>query len=148
MAKKLVIFAGNNTLWSGDPPRARPGSFETIMGLRCERTLLLSGDPVSQAEVVRKVGMEQHFLSRWFCGDPDTKKDILRQLLREAVRELKADAKDVVCVGDDPQGELLFASRLNMTTVFIPAEETRHRRFEMYQPDHRLADIRDLLTLV
>jgi len=149
MAKKLVIFAGNNTLWGGTPPVRREGASEVLCGLRCERTLVIAGDPLEQARVLGAVGLEHYFVSRWFCGtDPDTKRATLRQLMRDATRELGATAKDVVCVGDNPMSELLAASKLKMTTVYIPPPEGATPEFGAFQPDHRISDLRELLALV
>jgi FMN phosphatase YigB (HAD superfamily) len=148
MAKKFVVFAGNNVLWAGTPPKLRDHAFEALCGLRSERAFILAGDPREQAEIVRSVGLEQYFISRWFCGAPDNKRDVLRMMREEVGRELGASSKEIVVVGDDPQSELFFASRLNLTTAMLVTPENAGFRFESGEPDHRITSLAELLPIV
>ena len=149
MAKKLVIFAGENTLWVGTPPKRREGATELLCGLGCERTIVSAGDPREQARVLNVVGLEMYFTTRWFCrNNSSVKRDVLQQLLDDAVRRSKVIPAEVFCVGDGSATELFIASQLGMSTVFIQNSFSETPLlFGARRPNHRITHLRELLSI-
>lgn len=147
-----VVDAGRRAFYVREvgPLQPTPGVPEILRGLQDRYRLFLvtAGDPGTQEQKVRRLGLEKEFEEVVYVNtfQGETKEGAFRNLLQRH----RLDGADCIAVGDRVDGEIRAGLALGMRTIRLRQGEYAHLEpcGPEETPDHTLDSIRGLPALI